>query len=369
MRRRKEFSAHREADRRGRGQRRVPRSDARGILRHRLGHAPSIEERQREVERLRKNGADVGQTCPPESRAEALKQRQSDVGSTSEVKHMSEQLIRRKTIEEEFVTEEPAEEKDDDLDCDDDKKAAAGGDEDDDEDGSDRAQRPLPRRPNRQHRTPESGFGPDPEAHLQKMERRWALPFAEGSVRIGSLSTTNDPGPLRHDRRPTRRVGGFEVTEELLRGSPLLRIMTGGNPPPAGTRLCNEDNRRLVFCASASASIPPEALPPEYDTWVQIEAAPAIELIHQALLEARARCRGARVQERDLRPRHRRPRRFSSTPPDVGGREPCPRTPRQVVHEAHQIPGAGRGQGGLARRSDSLPQPLPPLTVAGLRIL
>ena len=49
-------------------------------------------------------------------------------------------------------------------------------------------------------------------------------------------------------------------------------------------RIINEDNRRLVFCGSASASIPPEALPSEYDTWVQIEAAPAIALIHQALL-------------------------------------------------------------------------------------
>jgi hypothetical protein len=107
---------------------------ARGILRHRLGHAPSVEERRREVERLKKRRR-RGTACPPEIRAGALKQPRSGVGSTSEVNQMSERLIRRKTIEEEFVTEEP-EEKDDDLDCDDDKKAAAAaGDEDDDEDG------------------------------------------------------------------------------------------------------------------------------------------------------------------------------------------------------------------------------------------
>jgi hypothetical protein len=127
---------------------------------------------------------------------------------------------------------------------------------------------------------------PIPRFIYKKMERRWAVPFAQGSVKIGSLfyyRTIPDPSGMIVD--PHEGLEGFEVTEELVRGSPFLRIMSGGNPPPVGTRLFNEDNRRLVFCASASTSIPPEALPPEYDTWVQIEAAPAIALIHQALLK------------------------------------------------------------------------------------
>jgi hypothetical protein len=126
---------------------------------------------------------------------------------------------------------------------------------------------------------------PIPELIYKKMKKRWALPFAKGSVKVGSLyyyRTIPDPSGMIVD--PHEGLEQFEITEELRRG-PLLSMMTHGNPPPAGTRLRNEDNRRLVFCASASASIPPEALPREYDTWVQIEAAPAIELIHQALLK------------------------------------------------------------------------------------
>jgi hypothetical protein len=128
---------------------------------------------------------------------------------------------------------------------------------------------------------------PIPEFIYKRMERRWALKFAEGSVKIGSLfyyRTIPDPSALIVD--PHEGLEQFEVTEEMRRGSQLLSMITRGNPPPAGTRLRNEDDRRLVFCASASASIPSGALPPEYDTWVQIEATPAIALIHQALLKS-----------------------------------------------------------------------------------
>jgi hypothetical protein len=127
---------------------------------------------------------------------------------------------------------------------------------------------------------------PIPRFIFKKMERRWALAFAGGSVRLGSLfyyRSIPDPSGMIVD--PHEGLEVFEVTKEMLMTSPLLRIITGGNPPPAGKRVGNEDNRRLVFCASASASIPPAALAPEYDTWVQIEATPAIELIHQALLK------------------------------------------------------------------------------------
>jgi len=127
---------------------------------------------------------------------------------------------------------------------------------------------------------------PIPQFIYKKMERRWALTFAQGSVRVGSLfyyRTIPDPSGMIVD--PHEGLEGFEVTEERLRGSPMLAMLTRGNPPPAGARLFNEDNRRLVFCASASPSIPPGALPSEYDTWVRIEAAPAVDLIHQALLK------------------------------------------------------------------------------------
>jgi hypothetical protein len=127
---------------------------------------------------------------------------------------------------------------------------------------------------------------PMPQFIYKRMERRWAVKFAEGSVKIGSLfyyRTIPDPSGMIVD--PHEGLEVFEVTEDLVRGSPLLAMITGGKPLPVGTLMPNEDNRRLVFCASASANIPPGALPPEYDTWVQIEAAPAIELIHQALLK------------------------------------------------------------------------------------
>jgi hypothetical protein len=127
---------------------------------------------------------------------------------------------------------------------------------------------------------------PIPKFIYKRMERRWALAFAGGSVKIGSLfyyRSIPDPSGMVVD--PHEGLEVFEVTEEMLRTSPMLGIITGGQPPAAGKRLGNEDNRRLVFCASASTSIPPDGLPAEYDTWLQIEAAPAIELIHQALLQ------------------------------------------------------------------------------------
>jgi hypothetical protein len=127
---------------------------------------------------------------------------------------------------------------------------------------------------------------PIPKFIYKKMERRWALRFAEGSVKIGSLfyyRTIPDASGMIVD--PHEGLEESEVTEDLAVSSPMLAIIARGNPPPVGTRVRNEDNRRLVFCASTSASIPWEALPREYDTWVQIEAKPAIELIHQELLK------------------------------------------------------------------------------------
>jgi hypothetical protein len=127
---------------------------------------------------------------------------------------------------------------------------------------------------------------PIPEVIYKKMVRRWALEFSRGSVQIGSLlfyRTIPDASGMIVD--PHEGVEEVEVTEDLAAGSPMLAMIAKGNRPQVGSRLRNEDSRRLVFCASNSASIPPEALPPEYDTWVQIVAKPAIALIHQALLK------------------------------------------------------------------------------------
>lgn len=127
---------------------------------------------------------------------------------------------------------------------------------------------------------------PIPEFIYKKMERCWALEFAKGSVKIGSLfyyRTIPDASDMIVD--PHEGLEELEITEDLVSGSPLLAMVSHGNPPPVGSRLRNEDNRRLVFCASASISIPPEALPAAYDTWVQIETKPAIALLHQALVD------------------------------------------------------------------------------------
>jgi hypothetical protein len=125
-----------------------------------------------------------------------------------------------------------------------------------------------------------------PDFIYKKMERRWAHKFAEGSVKIGSLfyyRTLKDDSGMIVD--PHEGLEGAEVTQDLISESPFLAIVSRGKPPPVGSVLINEDNRRLVFCASGSMSIPPEALPPEYDTWIRIEAKPAIALIHQSLLK------------------------------------------------------------------------------------
>jgi hypothetical protein len=127
---------------------------------------------------------------------------------------------------------------------------------------------------------------PVPQFIYKKMERRWALKFAEGSVKLGSLfyyRTIKDDSGMIVD--PHEGLEECEVTQDLVAGSPTLAMIARGNLPPVGSRLRTEDNRRLVFCASKSANIAPEALPAEYDTWIQIEASPAIARIHQALLE------------------------------------------------------------------------------------
>ena len=74
------------------------------------------------------------------------------------------------------------------------------------------------------------------------------------------------------------------VTPELA-ASPMLLLMANGKLPEVGSLLFNHDDRRLVLCASESPEIPAEALPAEYDTWIQIEAKPAIALIHDTLVK------------------------------------------------------------------------------------
>ena len=134
---------------------------------------------------------------------------------------------------------------------------------------------------------------PIPEFIYKKMERRWALKLSEGSVKIGSLfyyRTIKDDSGMIVD--PHEGVEEVEVTGDLASGSSMLTIVSEGHSPPLITRMRSEDNRRLVFCASKSTSIPPEALCPEYDTWLQIEAKPAIALIHEALLKRAADVEG-----------------------------------------------------------------------------
>jgi hypothetical protein len=129
---------------------------------------------------------------------------------------------------------------------------------------------------------------PIPRYIYKKMEKRWALRFAEGSVKIGSLFCYRYPTFLDDSGMivdPHEGLEVAEITEELVKGSPMPALLARGKPLRVGSLVGSEDNRRLVFCASESASIPPEALPREYDTWVQIEAKPAIDLIHRALLK------------------------------------------------------------------------------------
>lgn len=127
---------------------------------------------------------------------------------------------------------------------------------------------------------------PVPKFIYKKMERCWAREFVKGSVRICSLAyyrTVEDESGMIAD--PDEGVAEVEITNEMRETSPMLGMITRGNPPPAGSRLRNEDNRRLVLCASASARVPADKLDPKYDTWVRIEAVPAIDLIHQALIK------------------------------------------------------------------------------------
>ena len=92
------------------------------------------------------------------------------------------------------------------------------------------------------------------------MEQRWALKFAEGSVQIGSLlyyRSIKDESGMIVD--PHEGLEVAEVTAELAAG-PMLAMMSNGNLPPVGSLLCNEDNRRLVSCASESACFVSAAL-------------------------------------------------------------------------------------------------------------
>jgi len=125
---------------------------------------------------------------------------------------------------------------------------------------------------------------PMPDFIYKKMERRWASAFAQGSVKIGSLfyyRTIEDESGTILD--PHEGLEETEVTSEPMMG-PMILTMKGGHLLQAGSRLHSADDRRLVFCASESTSIPQEDLPSEYDTWVQIATRPAIALIHRALL-------------------------------------------------------------------------------------
>jgi len=113
---------------------------ARVTLRVRLGRAPTVKERQREIDNLRHRRRRAMTRGHGNVARPGLKTARPAVRSPAEVKAMTERLIRRKTVEEEFITEEPDEDKDaeqDDDECADDTKAAAAGDEDDDEEEED----------------------------------------------------------------------------------------------------------------------------------------------------------------------------------------------------------------------------------------
>ncbi len=74
---------------------------------------------------------------------------------------------------------------------------------------------------------------PIPEFIYKKMERRWALKFAQGSVKLGSLfyyrTIKDDSGTIVD---PHEGLEECEVTEELA-GSPTLAMIARGNLPPA----------------------------------------------------------------------------------------------------------------------------------------
>ena len=95
-----------------------------------LGRTPNAEERQREAVRLRQRHRRAVTGRHGKVADQGMKPARSAVGSSLEVKHMAERLIRRMTVEEEFLTDE----KHGDLNCDEGKDAAAAEtDADDDE--------------------------------------------------------------------------------------------------------------------------------------------------------------------------------------------------------------------------------------------
>ena len=99
---------------------------ASGILRHRLGRAPSTEERQREAERLRKCRR-RGTGCPAEVVAASLSRHSSAVESSDEVNAMNRRIRKTTTVEEVFDDDDGKPE----AECADEMEAAAGDDDDD----------------------------------------------------------------------------------------------------------------------------------------------------------------------------------------------------------------------------------------------
>ena len=86
-----------------------------------LGRTPNAEERQREAVRLRQRRRRAVTRGHGKVADQGLKTNRSVVGSSQEVTKMSERLIRRKIVEEEFLTDETH----GDLNCEDGKDAAA----------------------------------------------------------------------------------------------------------------------------------------------------------------------------------------------------------------------------------------------------
>jgi hypothetical protein len=104
------------------------------ILKMRLGRAPSAKERQNEADTLRQRRRRAVTGRHEDVIHAGLKTARTAVSSSVEVKPMSERLIRRKIVEEEFLTDE----KHGDLNCEDGKDAApAETDADDDEEKED----------------------------------------------------------------------------------------------------------------------------------------------------------------------------------------------------------------------------------------
>lgn len=84
---------------------------ARIALKMRLGRTATAEERQREADWLRQRRRRAVTGRHGNITAQGLKTTRSRVGSSQEVTKMSQRLIRRKTTEEEFITETGAKSK------------------------------------------------------------------------------------------------------------------------------------------------------------------------------------------------------------------------------------------------------------------